>query len=71
MTAPTYEYTLVPVNATEAARVPLPMSHTPKQRMAFLANVPADILATAERWPLASPPADPVPPIAGERSNAV
>lgn len=48
----TYEYALVPVSATHAARIPLPLDQTPAQREAYLARVPADVLAAAERWPL-------------------
>lgn len=49
--AGTYEYALVPVSATEYARVPLPTGHTDAQRAAYLANPPKDILAAADRWP--------------------
>lgn len=47
-----YEYALVPVSKTHAARVPLPFAQTPTERAAYLANLPAAVLADAERWPL-------------------
>jgi hypothetical protein len=54
----TYEYALVPVSATHAARLPLPFGQTAAQRAAYLANPPKDVLDAAERWPL---PPDPTP----------
>lgn len=47
-----YEYALVPVSKTHAARVPLPFGQAPTERAAYLANLPASVLADAERWPL-------------------
>jgi hypothetical protein len=55
----TYEYALVPVSETLAARVPLPPNQTDAQRKAFLANVPAEVLAAAERWPIDPPAPEP------------
>ena len=57
----TYEYALVPVSETLAARVPLPPNQTEAERAAFLANVPADVLAGAERWPIEPPATDATP----------
>ena len=47
--SPTYEYALVPVSDTEAARVPLPLAMTETARDAYLAHLPADVLREAER----------------------
>lgn len=69
--SPTYEYALVPVSDTEAARVPLPLAMTETARDAYLAHLPADVLREAERWPITSPaaaalPPDPITPDDGE-----
>lgn len=68
----TYEYALVPISATHAKRVPLPLGQTPKQREAYLANPPKDVLEAAEVWPLpaavapAAPTDAPTPPAGKE-----
>lgn len=55
-----YEYALIAVSDTHAARVPLPADQTPEEREAYVANVPAAVLEQAERWPL-SPALAPAP----------
>jgi hypothetical protein len=58
----TYEYALVRVSATEAARVPLPVAQTPEDRDAFLAALALGDLAAYERWPVPSLPDAPIEP---------
>lgn len=57
-----YEYALVPVSETHAARLPLPIGQTDAERAAYLANPPEDVLAAAELWPLPPKPAAPAVP---------
>ena len=53
------DYVLVPVSETEAARVQFPLALPRAEREAYLAALPDDVLASAERVPLPAPPVSP------------
>lgn len=71
MTSETYEYALIPVGDGQAKRVPLPLHQTAAQRRAYLAKVPAEVLAVAELWPMPmSPDVADAAPVVLPDSNA-
>jgi hypothetical protein len=50
------EYFLLPLSAEESARVPFPYDLPMHEREAYMANPPADAVASAERVAIPKPP---------------
>ena len=58
------DYVLIPISDTDAARVQMPLAFSRDERLAYLAALPDDVLASAERVPLpgaTAPAPDPAP----------